>query len=78
MNYPNTAQRHDRKGTPSVDGYEMFAHLRKQKKAVLLEYLRAAFDEMTAKQRRVVFADLALVAQARGDLPPFRSTPLPC
>jgi hypothetical protein len=36
---------------------EVFAYLMKQKKAVLLDYLHAAFDEMTAKQRRNVFAN---------------------
>jgi hypothetical protein len=40
-----------------VDEREVFANLQKQKKAVLLDYLHAAFDEMTAEQRRAVFAD---------------------
>ncbi len=40
-----------------MDEQEVFAYLTKQKKAVLLDYLRASFQEMTAKQRRAVFAD---------------------
>src|SRR5207248_5852684 len=43
--------------TTSVDEQEIFAYLQKQKKAVLLDYLRAAFDVMTAKQCHDVFAD---------------------
>jgi hypothetical protein len=31
-----------------VDEQEVFAYLKRQKKAVLLDYLHAAFDEMTA------------------------------
>jgi hypothetical protein len=41
-----------------VDEQEVFAHLKKQKKTVLLDYLHAAFEEMTDAQRRAVFADL--------------------
>jgi hypothetical protein len=40
-----------------VDEQEVFAYLEKQKKAVLLDYLREAFVQMSAKQRRAVFAD---------------------
>jgi hypothetical protein len=40
-----------------VDEQDVFAYLAKQKKSVLLEYLRTAFGEMTAKQRRMVFSD---------------------
>ena len=36
---------------------EVFAQLQKQTKTVLLDYLYAAFDDMTAKQRRAVFAN---------------------
>jgi hypothetical protein len=42
--------------TRTVDEKIVFAFLEKQKKAVLLDYLRAAFEEMNARQRRVVFA----------------------
>jgi len=41
-----------------VDDQHVFAWLKKQKKDVLLARLRAAFDVMNAKQRRVVFADV--------------------
>jgi hypothetical protein len=41
----------------SVDERKVFAYLQKQKKAVLLDYLQAAFVEMTDNQRRAVFAD---------------------
>ena len=41
-----------------VDDQHVFAWLKKQKKDVLLACLRAAFDVMNAKQRRVVFADV--------------------
>jgi hypothetical protein len=54
-----------------LDEYEVFAYLKKQKKAVLLEYLQAAFDTMTAKQRRAVFAGAArqaAIAAVDGDL----------
>ena len=47
-----------------MDEQEVFAHLQKQKKAVLLDYLHAAFDEMTAKQRRAVFADAVRLNRA--------------
>ncbi len=40
-----------------MDEQEVFAYLAKQKKGVLLDYLRTAFGEMTAKQRRNVFSD---------------------
>jgi hypothetical protein len=40
-----------------VDEQEVFAYLQKQKKTVLLDYLRAAFAEMDAEQRQAVFAD---------------------
>jgi hypothetical protein len=40
-----------------MDEDEVFAFLKKQKKNVLLDFLRTAFEEMTAKQRRAVFAD---------------------
>jgi hypothetical protein len=40
-----------------VNEQEVFAYLQKQKKAVLLDYLRDAFRQMTAEQRRAVFAD---------------------
>jgi hypothetical protein len=40
-----------------VDEQEVFSYLQKQKKAVLLGYLRAAFGAMNAEQRRAVFAD---------------------
>jgi hypothetical protein len=40
-----------------VNEREVFAYLQKQKKAVLLDYLRDAFGQMTAEQRRDVFAD---------------------
>jgi hypothetical protein len=42
-----------------VDEEQVFAHLQKKKKAVLLEYLRAAYEEMSVEQRRAVFGDLA-------------------
>src|SRR6202035_2021736 len=35
----------------------VLAHLKKQRKAVLLDYLRAAYAEMTAKQRAAVFPE---------------------
>jgi len=41
-----------------VDDQHVFAWLKKQKKDVLLARLRAAFDVLNAKQRRIVFADL--------------------
>jgi hypothetical protein len=50
-----------------VDEQQVFAFLRKQKKAVLLDYLHAAFATMTAPQRRAVFADT---------LPRHRPTPV--
>jgi hypothetical protein len=40
-----------------VNEQEVFAYLQKQKKAVLLDYLHDAFRQMTAEQRRNVFAD---------------------
>ncbi len=40
-----------------MDEQEVFAYLKRLKKAVLLDYLRAAFQEMNAKQRRAVFTD---------------------
>src|SRR5947209_15294087 len=43
--------------TRSVDEQAVFAFLKKQKKAVLLDYLLAAFQEMDADQRRAVFGD---------------------
>jgi hypothetical protein len=42
-----------------VDEEQVFAHLQKKKKDVLLEYLRAAYEEMSIDQRRTVFGDLA-------------------
>jgi hypothetical protein len=42
-----------------VDEEHVFAHLTKMKKAALLEYLRAAFEEMSVDQRLAVFGDLA-------------------
>jgi hypothetical protein len=42
-----------------VDEEHVFAHLKKMKKAALLEYLRAAFEEMSIDQRLVVFGELA-------------------
>ena len=41
----------------TVDEEEVFAYLAKQKKAVLLDYLRQAFQEMSTKQCRAVFGD---------------------
>jgi len=41
-----------------VDDQHVFAWLKKQKKDALLVCLRAAFDVMNAKQRRIVFADV--------------------
>jgi len=41
-----------------VDEQAVFAQLKKQKKAVLLDYLKAAFQEMNPQQRRAVFADV--------------------
>src|SRR5437660_11249019 len=43
--------------TRSVDEQVVFAFLKKEKKAVLLDYLHAAFQEMDADQRRAVFGD---------------------
>jgi hypothetical protein len=40
-----------------VDEHEVFAFLAKQKKAVLLDYLREAFQQMTPRQCREVFGD---------------------
>jgi hypothetical protein len=40
-----------------MDKQAVFAHLNKQKKDVLLDYLSEAFDEMDAKQQRAVFGD---------------------
>jgi hypothetical protein len=40
-----------------VDEQRVFAYLQKQKKAVLLDYLRDAFGQMTDQQRQAVFAD---------------------
>lgn len=42
-----------------MDEEQVFGHLQKKKKAVLLEYLRAAYEEMSIDQRRTVFGDLA-------------------
>jgi hypothetical protein len=42
-----------------VDEEQVFAHLQRKKKDVLLEYLRAAYEEMSIDQRRTVFGDLA-------------------
>jgi hypothetical protein len=49
----------------TVDEQEVFAYLKKQKKGVLLDYLREAFREMTAKQRRAVFGDALRQSPAR-------------
>jgi hypothetical protein len=48
--------------TTDVDEQEVFAYLQKQKKAVLLDHLRDAFGQMTAKQRRAVFAGCVLTS----------------
>src|SRR5262245_34470698 len=40
-----------------MDEQALFASLQKQKRSVLLDYLHAAFDGMTAEQREDVFAD---------------------
>ncbi len=40
-----------------MDAQEVFAYLKRQKKAVLLDYLHAAFREMSPQQRLSVFAD---------------------
>jgi hypothetical protein len=42
---------------PPMDEDEVFAFLKKHKKTVFLDFLHTAFDEMTAKQRRAVFAE---------------------
>jgi hypothetical protein len=42
--------------TSTLDEQIVFAFLAKQKKSVLLDYLRAAFGDMNARQRRAVFA----------------------
>ena len=41
-----------------IDKATVFHLLGRRKKAELLEFLSAAFDEMEEKQRRAVFADL--------------------
>ena len=51
-----------------MDEQEVFAYLKKQKKAVLLDYLHDAFQHMTAKQRRAVFGEaVRLPARAAVD-----------
>jgi hypothetical protein len=50
-----------------VDEQELFAYLKKQKKAVLLDYLHAAFDQMTDEQRWDVFAEAARLSKAPVD-----------
>jgi hypothetical protein len=38
-----------------VDDQAVFTYLKKQKKAVLLDYLQSAFDVMSTEQRQTVF-----------------------
>jgi hypothetical protein len=40
-----------------IDKYELFAILKRRKKAELLEILGRAFDEMPPKTRRAVFLE---------------------
>jgi hypothetical protein len=69
-----------------VDEQEVFAFLEKQRKAVLLDFLRAAFEEMTAKQRRAVFAHAVRrsvksavnAEQLREEIDQFRLLPRRC
>jgi hypothetical protein len=42
-----------------VDEEQVFAHLAKKKKADLLDYLRDAYQQMSAPQRRIVFGHVA-------------------
>jgi hypothetical protein len=46
-----------------VDEEQVFDYLKKQKKAVLLECLRSAYEEMSVEQRRDVFGDMARKAR---------------
>ena len=48
-----------------IDKATVFQLLGRRKKADLLEFLSAAFDEMEEKQRRAVFADLVRESRPR-------------
>jgi hypothetical protein len=48
-----------------IDKYELFAFLKRRKKAELLEILGRAFDEMPPKVQRAVFLDLIQASTTR-------------